>query len=562
MTQPNPHAPRVKNTGRRSGATRLGDADSATPKVTVKVKSASATTAGPTAEPTVKVAAQPAAAKSAAPVSKKPSDAPVPTITKPRRGGGATRVRGKARSLMRAPEPPTQPISMPVTADAISQRHARAVMDLTLRLGEAMLVTGASVADTTSAVLRVTKAYGLTSVHADITYTSITLSFHRGIYEDPITVMRIVTRLGMDYSRLERLHAMVREIAAEAIVHGEPGHVDDYLTELDFIVHQPHIYRRGIVTMAFAGMGVGVAALMGGSLLMMIIAACSTAVIDRMMYHVARLGISAFFGQMLGAMVAASVAAVLLWARSQWPATGWLWEIRPSLVVISGIVVLLAGSGVVAAAQDTLDGFYVTASARTYEVILLTSGIVAGVLAVLSIAKQLGVEMYLVPHAGLATNLVVQTLAAALISGALAVMAYCGPVATVVSTAIGGLSWVLFWISTELFGASQPIGSAVAVFIIGVAAPAFSRKLRIPSIAATTASVVPLMPGLLVYRGIMEFVTERNGEHAVPTLILAAVVGMALAGGVSLGTLLGRQIMADDASVTAKVLRRTVAEAE
>lgn len=478
----------------------------------------------------------------------------------PRRPGGATRVRGRARSVLRAPEPPTQPISLRATGDAVSGRHTRAVIDLTLRLGEAMLVTGASVADTTTAVLRVTRAYGLHGVHADITYTSITISMHRGVYEDPITVMRIVARLSMDYSRLERLHAMVREIAQEAQAHGEPGDVDDYLAELEFIVEQPHVYRRSIVTAGFAAMGVGVSALLGGSLLMMVIAAFSTAVIDLLMHRVAKLGVSAFFGQMLGAMVATTVAVVLLAARDQFPGTSWLWEIRPSLVVISGIVVLLAGSGVVAAAQDTLDGFYVTASARTYEVVLLTSGIVAGVLAMLSLASHMGVEIYIVPTSPLANSLVVQVVAAALVSGAFAVMAYCGPLATLISTAIGGLSWLLFWFMTQGLGSSQHTASGVAVFAIGLGAPWLARRMHVPSIAVTTAGVVPLMPGLLVYRGIMQLVQDRSGVQAAPTLLQAALVGLALAIGVSLGTLLGRQLMVTQESVAAKVLRRTVAE--
>ena len=480
--------------------------------------------------------------------------------TGPSRAMGASWARYKALSVLRAQDPPTQPISLPAGPDAVSEQHTRAVIDLTLRLGEAMLVTGASVADTTGAVLRVTKAYGLRTVHADITYTSITISCHRGVYRDPITVMRVVARFSMDYSRLERLHTMVRDITSEASAHGHPRDVQEYLRQLDEVLTTPHVYRRGIVTAGFAGMGVGIAALMGGSLLMMAIAAFSTAVIDRLMHKIARLGVSAFFGQVLGSMVAAGVAAVLLAARTHFPNSSWLWEIRPSLVVVSGIVVLLAGSGVVAAAQDTLDGFYVTASARTYEVILLTSGIVAGVLAVLSIAKYAGVRMFIMPPEALAANPWVQVVAAATIAGSFAVIAYCGPVATAVSVIIGGLSWLLYWFVTATFEASQPLASGLAVFAIGLFAPFGARRLRVPSIAITTASIVPLMPGLLVYKGIMFIVEDHNGSRAAPALLMAALVGMALAVGVSLGTLLGRQLMATETSVTAKVLRRTVAD--
>ena len=59
-------------------------------------------------------------------------------------------------------------------------------------------------------------------------------------------------------------------------------------------------------------------------------------------------------------------------------------DIRPSVVVASGVVVLLAGLSAVGSAQDTIDAFYLTAAARTFEVLILSGGIVAGVLGALA----------------------------------------------------------------------------------------------------------------------------------------------------------------------------------
>ncbi|WP_163785765.1 threonine/serine exporter family protein, partial [Proteus mirabilis] len=43
----------------------------------------------------------------------------------------------------------------------------------------------------------------------------------------------------------------------------------------------------------------------------------------------------------------------------------------PSLVVGSGIVVLLAGWSLVGSAEDAISGFYVTAGTRAFETVLL-----------------------------------------------------------------------------------------------------------------------------------------------------------------------------------------------
>ena len=117
--------------------------------------------------------------------------------------------------------------------------------------------------------------------------------------------------------------------------------------------------------------------LLGGSTAMVLVAGLSTAVVDRIQYAVARAGVSAFFGQMLGAMFATAIAVGLLVVHQHAETIMWLGQVRPSLVVASSVVVLLAGMSVVTAAQDTLDGFYLTAGARTYEVVLLTGGVVA-----------------------------------------------------------------------------------------------------------------------------------------------------------------------------------------
>src|SRR5690606_23086969 len=71
---------------------------------------------------------------------------------------------------------PTQLIALPGSDDHMTQRHARSVIDLCLRAGEAMLATGASSADTVATLLRISSAYGIRNMHVDITFTSIAVS--------------------------------------------------------------------------------------------------------------------------------------------------------------------------------------------------------------------------------------------------------------------------------------------------------------------------------------------------------------------------------------------------
>src|SRR5665811_2260270 len=123
----------------------------------------------------------------------------------------------------------------------------------------------------------------------------------------------------------------------------------------------------------------------------------TTAAADRVQHWLAHRGSAALFTQVVGGAIPTLVAVGLLAAISA--GVPGLSGISPSLVVASGIVVLLAGLSVVGAAQDAIDGYYVTAGARGFEVLVLTLGIVVGIGAILAIAQRFGVSMQITASA-------------------------------------------------------------------------------------------------------------------------------------------------------------------
>src|SRR5690625_7901255 len=76
-----------------------------------------------------------------------------------------------------------------------------------------------------------------------------------------------------------------------------------------------------------------------------------------------------FFLHLTGALTATLVAVGLTVLEI---------EVRPSLIVAGGIVVLLSGTAIVATVQDALTGYMVTAAGRALAVVLLTGGSSAG----------------------------------------------------------------------------------------------------------------------------------------------------------------------------------------
>ncbi|YAL84027.1 threonine/serine ThrE exporter family protein [Dermacoccaceae bacterium W4C1] len=461
----------------------------------------------------------------------------------PRNPGHPERVaklRDRAARAVRSQRPPTTAIGVRGDEDGPTDQQAREIIDLTLRVGEALLGTGASASDVTVTVLRLTRTYGLRSVHVDVTFTSITVSYHRGPFRDPMTVMRIVPTSSADFTRLEAVQALVRQI----VEADEPGPVRWARERLDRIVDRPHPYQRWIVTVAMALLGGAVTGLLGGEPTLIVLSAVLSAIIDRVQRRMALWTLPAFFSQLFAAAIPTTVALVLwaIRAATGEPIPGGL---TPSVMVATGVVVLLTGLSVVSTAQDTLDGYYVTAAGRAFEVMLLSGGVVAGVLITLSIGQHLGVPLNITPRVALSDHLWWSTLAAAICGGANAIIFYAGTRTVAISAATGAIGWLIFR-SSALLGMEAVGATVIAALVVGAISQLVSTPLRVPSLAVATGGIVPLVPGLAVFRGIFEVVQRgTDASSGWTSLVTAATLGMAIAGGVSLGSLPVRRWRAD-----------------
>ena len=314
-----------------------------------------------------------------------------------------------------------------------------------MRAGVAMIATGAAAADVTATVLTLTKAYGLSSVHVDVTYTSVTVSYHRGPNADPITVMRIVRFRVQDYTRLERLRSLIVDLSQD------PVSVDEARVRFDAVITAPHPYRRWLVTVAGGALAAGAAGLVGAGPFIILLSFLTATVVGRVLAWLTGAGVAAFFAQCVGAAIPTAVATLVVVAQSA--GLTFVGDVSPSLVVASGIVLLLAGLSVVGAAEDALEGYYVTAGARGFEVIVLSLGIAVGISIVLSLGKRLDYPIAITSQTLLSDNVVVQVVCAVIISVAFAVLSYSSGTAVVVAGFAGGFGWVVLALAERTLAA-------------------------------------------------------------------------------------------------------------
>jgi uncharacterized membrane protein YjjP (DUF1212 family) len=463
-------------------------------------------------------------------------------------------LREAAVHVVRSSSPPTMALGQRTGGDEISQQQAREVIDLALRVGEAMLATGASAADTVATVLRLAQAYGVGSVHVDITYTSITVSIHRGLHEDPLSVMRVVTVRSIDYTRLEAVQRHIEAIIDSAGPGGPTMDVTAARARLQRLLASPHPFRRWVVTLGASIMAVGVVMLFAVGPVMWVVAAVSTALVDRVQRALYRWGVAAFFTQAVSAAVPALFALVMFgYGDVLLPGISFV----PSVVVISGIVVLLAGLGVLGAAQDALDGYYVTAGARGLEVLMMTLGIAVGVAVVIGIGRALGVSMEASAVVALGGSPLVSTLGAMLIALGFCLSTYAGMRTIVISVLISALAYMVFE-SLLALGMAAAMATAVAATLVGALAYVAYRRLHVAEAAVATAAIVAFLPGLSVYRSL--YLVMQNSAATMPQamvwLVVAISTGIALAAGLAMGAFLARRRLGLDRA-TLRARRRS-----
>jgi uncharacterized membrane protein YjjP (DUF1212 family) len=392
-------------------------------------------------------------------------------------------------------------------------------LDLALRAGDLLLAGGASAAEVTATCLAVARAAGLHRAECDITFTSITLSAQPASDTAPISGLRLVQQRELDYTRVTAVHNVVTDLTEARIGIAEAEN------RLMVVSASRHPYPRTVVTGARALLAAAVALMLGAGPIVTAAAFAATVLIDLAIGILGRRGLPAFFQNAAGGLIATSVALGLVAADV---------GVRPALVVAGGIVLLLPGVTFVGAVHDAITGFYVTASARAFEAFLLTAGIVSGIAISLSVGVRLGVPARMwEPAAGGLGDIPVQLLAAAVASASFAVANHA-PRRTVPAAAAAGVTgWGVF-VGLEQLQLSATLASAGAAVVIGAGSFRLARWQRVPALVYIAAGIIPLLPGLAIYRGLRRL-AEGDTIGGITLLGTAVTVGLALAAGALLG---------------------------
>ncbi|MDF0371527.1 MULTISPECIES: threonine/serine exporter family protein [Streptomyces] len=405
------------------------------------------------------------------------------------------------------------------------------VLDLTLRIGELLLAGGEGAEDVEAAMFAVSRSYGLDRCEPTVTFTLLSISHQPSLVDDPITASRTVRRRGTDYTRLAAVFRLIDDITSAE--HVEVS-LEEAYRRLAEIRRNRHPYPGWVLTAAAGLLAGSASVLVGGGVLVFVVAAAGAMLGDRLAWLCAGRGLPEFYQFTVAAMPPAAMGIALTLTHST--------DVRPSAVITGGLFALLPGRALVAGVQDGLTGYYITAGARLLEVMYFFIGIVGGVLLMLYLGVQLGAQLN--PEARFVPNdrPVLQILASMALTLAFAILLQQERSTVLAVTLNGGVAWIIYGAMARTGGISPVAATAVAAGLVGLFGQLFSRYRYTSSLPYITAAIGPLLPGSATYFGLLG-VAQNEVDTGLTSLFTAVATALAIAIGVNLGSEISRLFM-------------------
>lgn len=409
---------------------------------------------------------------------------------------------------------------------------------LTISITDVLFSMGVAASDVVSMGLDVVETYCRRKVQLDVSSTVIILSQDRGNDREPLTLVRAATARNTNNMTIQLIQELVRRIVREDLP------IDEAEKQFDEILENPVRHNTLVTTVASGMISAGVAILYTGSPIIIassLIIGASVAFILRIL---SRKRLPAFYLQVMASIVITLLAAGVTWLGND-GGVALFSGVNPTLIVIGGIIMLVAGLTIVGAVQDAIDEYYVTAGAKILKVIMMTIGIVTGVLIGLYLARIMSIDITVTPERMTLRQVSWQFIGAIIIAAGFALSNHSRLIGVTFAGILGGISWYVYLLFMAI--TLSPIAaSGVAALVVGSLATILSRVWRVPSMAMIAAGVIPLVPGLTLYNGLMQIVNAQTQSwilnEGMSTLFTALLIALAVAAGASFGTIIGRPL--------------------
>ena len=431
------------------------------------------------------------------------------------------------------------------------KEQARNVLNFTVRLAETMFHFGADTMDVDSAIVAICSTYGLDDVEVNVTSQSVIINY----VSDPAnatsadqlynpagsaalrerfshTVVRVVRSMSINYASLEEIYRLIHSITEEGLDQQDAERRLKEITSSKKKYSPLAIRIFELLCVGFFTVGLG--ASWRAAVVAMVVSGLA-------LYSVglgSKLNLPSFFSMAISSGVV--TAGALYMSHEKSFATDLGFFVSAPHIVAAGLLIFLPTSALISAGQDALTGYPLTAAGKFVSIGLEFLGIVVGIATSLTIMSYFNAATIDIQQTVFSPPPLWLSIAGMTIGSMFVALSSQGTLRNawwMIPVAAGGQ--ISYYFFKQLLGDNGSLfGAAMGAFTIGVIAASVAYSTHAPQKNFYIPGIMPLLPGLSIFRGLYSVVVDPDPAMGITALINAFASITALASGVVLGVYL------------------------
>lgn len=398
--------------------------------------------------------------------------------------------------------------------------YYRKLLDMAALTGTLMISSGAETHRVEDTMQRILSTSGFERAESMVFPTGfiVTLSDPR---HESLSITKRVTGISNNLGRVADVNQVSREFCSGAIT------LDEAIEKLKAISNHRR-YSLMIRVLGYILTGGGFCYVFGSTLPDVVGAVvCSFAIAFVDLFLGPKIGKGFITNILAGATITVAAAVVSY-------CVGQLFDIQlqAHYMIIGPIMLLVPGLAMTNAARDIVHGDYLSGGSRAIEAFCIAALVSVGVGVGMAIVNVCGFSDSLV----LNFNLSVQTLPRFLGAVLASALAVCGfsilfeiqPKNMIFCGLSGMLSWAVYLVA-DYFGMSGVWATFCATLAVDLFSHIYARKLKTPVIIFLVTGLLPLVPGISVYKAVYAIMYGEGGAGQTLLGAILCVGAIALA---------------------------------
>lgn len=393
-------------------------------------------------------------------------------------------------------------------------------------VGDSLLRSGASSASTTRTLLAIARAEKLEHVTVSVTLGQLTLSDSDGPDGKPFTEIAEVSPGVLDIGWRTSTQSIISDY-----LMGAKSLQEAYDT-LNEHVEKQSAQHWAMVSLGYAILGGGFSLLLGASLPIALGAIISSLVVSTSFQSLSNFRLPGIFRFAIAGAISVLISSAYCMS---------IGETDVSVCIVSSIAGQLAGIAAYDATQDAMMGWYISATGRYMEAMMSTGGLVTGVGLGIGFVQFFEQDLAFFKHLSSDSTPLQQALIGAfLVTGGFALA--CGgrgiKLLSLASLGLGAVGIHSFLGTLPLSDYTVILGAAI---FIGALSVIISKPMNLTSNAVMMLALLPLIPGMMIYQGMLGTIFAEIGS--VPVLAEAAILFYCLSVGGTTGQYIFSELM-------------------